>query len=101
MNYTNPWLTGSKPSSIGALDGLGHMQQQSYFQCVTAYPENSLESSPAAGQKVDNCFHRVGRRWDQIAHEVNGTAAGRLRSELGTGECNKGNRWVESELFSM
>jgi hypothetical protein len=38
MNYTNPQLSGSKPFSIGALDGLGRRQQPAYFQYVTEYP---------------------------------------------------------------
>ncbi|MFI5103186.1 MAG: hypothetical protein ACHP9V_07450 [Terriglobales bacterium] len=61
MNYTNPELSGSKPFSIGALDGLNHRQQHPYFQYVTEYPEKPPKSSPAAGQKVDNYFHLVGK----------------------------------------
>jgi hypothetical protein len=37
----------------------------------------------------------------QIGHNLNRTAAGEPRSELGTGLGTKSNQCVESSLFSM
>ena len=76
MNYTKPLSSGSKPLSIGALDGLKHRQQHSCFQYVTEHPESSPEPHPSGSAKSVQLFPPGLTAMGQIPPSLNHTAVG-------------------------
>ena len=92
MNYTNPWLSGSKPFSIGTLVRFGQQSATNLFSISYRIFLKLNGAQSGEGQKVDNYFHRMGTAMGQIPRDLNHIAAGALPVRVEDSEGTKGER---------